>query len=151
MPQFLLIAPSFTNILVSLAPRLTGGNADPFTPLQNVYAFCNLHDVSWGTKGSDKVEALPSATSKKDGKEGATVEVQEKVQEDIDINFKATVLRAVEAFDEQEEVEEPTMDDRNKTFRTRFICVWLLMNAVLGALRLSSARNLLKLTLSRVP
>ncbi|ORY64638.1 chitin synthase-domain-containing protein [Leucosporidium creatinivorum] len=111
MPQFLLIAPSFTNIL-------------------NVYAFCNLHDVSWGTKGSDKVE-LPSATSKKDGKEGV-VEVQEKVQEDIDLNFKATVLRAVEAFDETEEVEEPTMDDRNKTFRTRFICVWLLMNAILA-------------------
>lgn len=22
------------------------------------------------------------------------------------------------------------MDDRNKTFRTRFICVWLLMNAI---------------------
>lgn len=39
-------------------------------------AFCNLHDVSWGTKGSDKVDALPSATSKKD-----VVEVQEKVQE----------------------------------------------------------------------
>lgn len=49
------------------------------------------------------------------------------------MNFKATVLRAVEAFDETEEVEEPTMDDRNKTFRTRFICVWLLMNAILGA------------------
>ena len=31
-PQYMLIAPSFTNVL-------------------NVYAFCNLHDVSWGTKG----------------------------------------------------------------------------------------------------
>ncbi|GAA5862671.1 hypothetical protein JCM8547_003508 [Rhodosporidiobolus lusitaniae] len=112
MPQYLLIAPSFTNIL-------------------NVYAFCNLHDVSWGTKGSDKVEALPSAKSKKDG-DTKVVETQEKVQEDIDISFKATVLRAVEPFVPEEEVVVPTMDDRNKTFRTRFICVWLLLNAVLA-------------------
>ncbi|GAA5897829.1 hypothetical protein JCM8208_003169 [Rhodotorula glutinis] len=112
MPQFLLIAPSFTNIL-------------------NIYAFCNLHDVSWGTKGSDKVEALPAAKSKADGEE-KVVETHERVQEDIDYSFKATVLRAVETFVEEEEITTPTGDDRNKTFRTRFICVWLLMNAVLA-------------------
>lgn len=43
------------------------------------------HDTmlcSWGTKGSDKVEALPSATSKKDTKGGElTVEEHEKIQE----------------------------------------------------------------------
>lgn len=42
------------------------------------------------------------------------------------------MLRAVEAFEEEEEVVTPTGDDRNKTFRTRFICVWLLMNAILA-------------------
>ncbi|GAA5981736.1 hypothetical protein JCM11641_004230 [Rhodosporidiobolus odoratus] len=112
MPQYLLIAPSFTNIL-------------------NVYAFCNLHDVSWGTKGSDKVEALPSAKSKSDGEE-KVVETHEKMQEDIDYTFKATVLRAVEPFEEEEEINTPTSEDTNKTFRTRFICLWLLMNAILA-------------------
>lgn len=38
-------------------------------------------DDSWGTKGSDKIEPLPSATSKKDGKSAAVVEVQAVVQE----------------------------------------------------------------------
>lgn len=42
------------------------------------------------------------------------------------------MLRAVETFVEEEEITTPTGDDRNKTFRTRFICVWLLMNAVLA-------------------
>ena len=44
MPQYLCLASSFTNVL-------------------NVYAFCNLRDVSWGTKESDHVDVpTPSAT-----------------------------------------------------------------------------------------
>lgn len=90
--QYLLIAPSFTNIL-------------------NVYAFCNLHDVSWGTKGSDKDEALPSVSSKKGKDEGAAVvEDMHKVQEDIDSAFKETVNRAVAKIEVKEEIEKPTMD-----------------------------------------
>jgi chitin synthase len=90
--QYLLLAPSFTNIL-------------------NVYAFCNLHDVSWGTKGSDKADALPSVSSKKaKDEETAVVDDMHKVQEDIDSAFKETVNRAVAKFDKKEEVEKPTMD-----------------------------------------
>ncbi|EEB99326.1 hypothetical protein MPER_01014, partial [Moniliophthora perniciosa FA553] len=64
--QYLLLAPSFTNVL-------------------NVYAFCNLHDVSWGTKGSDKAEALPSLTSSKPkGSDAPVVEDTTKPQEDVD-------------------------------------------------------------------
>lgn len=89
--QYLLMAPSFTNIL-------------------NVYAFCNLHDVSWGTKGSDKEEALPSVSSKKGKDEAAVVDDVHKVQEDIDSAFKETVNRAVAKMEKKDEVEKPTMD-----------------------------------------
>lgn len=41
-------------------------------------------------------------------------------------------MRAVAHFEEVEEVELPSMDDQNKTFRTRFIVIWLLMNSLLG-------------------
>lgn len=41
-------------------------------------------------------------------------------------------MRAIAPFDETEEDEQPNMDDLNKTFRTRFITIWLLMNSVLG-------------------
>src|SRR6266516_5918304 len=59
-PQYLLVMSFYVNIL-------------------NVYAFCNWHDVSWGTKGSDKADSLPSMqTTKKSDKEGdASVEVLE--------------------------------------------------------------------------
>ena len=70
--QYLLLMPSFTNIL-------------------NVYAFSNWHDVSWGTKGSDKAEALPSAKTEKtsDGKHTVIEEV-DLAQADIDSQFEAT-------------------------------------------------------------
>lgn len=69
------------------------------------------HDVSWGTKGSDKEEALPSVSSKKPGGEGpAVVEDMEKVQEDIDAAFKETVTRAVAPLVKKETVEKPNMD-----------------------------------------
>ncbi len=90
--QYLLVAPSFTNIL-------------------NVYAFCNLHDVSWGTKGSDKDDALPSVSSKK-GKDqdAAVVDDMHKAQEDIDSAFKETVNRAVAKVEVKEEIEKPNID-----------------------------------------
>jgi cellulose synthase/poly-beta-1,6-N-acetylglucosamine synthase-like glycosyltransferase len=37
--QYLLLFPTYTNVI-------------------NVYAFCNTHDVSWGTKGDDKPKKL---------------------------------------------------------------------------------------------
>ncbi|KZV76117.1 glycosyltransferase family 2 protein [Peniophora sp. CONT] len=112
--QYLALAPSFTNVL-------------------NVYAFCNLHDVSWGTKGSDKADVLPTVSSKK-GKEGdqAVVEETARVQEDLDAVFKETVTRAVTKVKVVEEIEKPTLDDQNKTFRTRLVAFWMLSNAGLA-------------------
>jgi chitin synthase len=111
--QYLCLAPSFTNVL-------------------NVYAFCNLHDVSWGTKGSDKAEALPSVSSSKGKNEAAVVQDTERVQEDLDAVFKETVTRAVTKLDVKEVPEKPSPDDQNKTFRTRLVVFWMLTNAALA-------------------
>jgi len=109
---YLLLAPSFTNVL-------------------NVYAFCNLHDVSWGTKGSDKAEALPSVSSKKNDAEAVVEDIANK-QEDVDAAFKETVTRAITKVEVKEVPEKPTMDDENKTFRTRLVAAWMLSNATLA-------------------
>ena len=128
-PQYLLLAPSFTNVL-------------------NVYAFCNMHDVrpmskdevladvrfqvSWGTKGSDKARALPSVSSKKTGADAAIIEDTTKIQEDVDAAFKETVTRALTKVTSKEAAEKPTLDDQNKTFRTRLVAFWMLTNAALA-------------------
>jgi chitin synthase len=113
--QYLCLAPSFVNVL-------------------NVYAFCNLHDVSWGTKGSDKVEALPSIKSKSThlGDAERAVEDTTKVQEDVDACFEETVTRALKKIEANAGNEKPTLDDENRTFRTRLITMWMLTNGLLA-------------------
>jgi len=113
--QYLFITISFTNVL-------------------SVYSFCNLHDVSWGTKGSDKAENLASVQTKKEkggSTDDAVVEVEEATQQAVDERFKQTVLRAVAPFSEPEAEEKPTIDDANRTFRTRLVVIWLVLNASL--------------------
>ncbi|KAL7422785.1 Chitin synthase, class 7 [Cryptotrichosporon argae] len=113
-PQYMLLAGSFTNVLM-------------------VYAFCNLQDVSWGTKGSDKVEALPAVSSSK-GKEGGGGEVEDvrRDMQELDASFQETVTRAVAPMKADTAKETPSQDDQNKTFRTRLVGFWILTNAALA-------------------
>ena len=112
-PQYLLVMSSYVNIL-------------------NVYAFSNWHDVSWGTKGSDKADALPSAQTTKggDGK-AAVIEEPDKPQIEIDTQFEVTVKRALTPYKPARESERKTLEDSYKSFRTRLVVAWIFSNALL--------------------
>ena len=111
--QYLLLASSYINILM-------------------VYAFSNWHDVSWGTKGSDKADALPSAqTTKSDGKT-AVIEEIDRPQEDIDSQFEATVKRALRPFVPEVEDEKKSLEDSYKSFRTKLLISWIFSNIILA-------------------
>jgi chitin synthase len=114
-PQYLVLMSSYQNIL-------------------NVYAFSNWHDVSWGTKGSDKADALPSAqtTKGKDGSKTAVVEEPDKPQADIDLQFEQTVKRALAPYVPPKEKNEKTLEDSYKSFRTRLVIIWIMSNALLA-------------------
>lgn len=112
-PQYLLIMSSYVNVLM-------------------IYAFSNWHDVSWGTKGADKADALPSAqTTKSDGK-AAVIEEPDKPQADIDSQFEVTVKRALAAYKEPKKNEEKSLEDSYKSFRTRLVTAWIFSNALLS-------------------
>lgn len=108
--QYLLMATSYINIL-------------------NVYAFCNWHDVSWGTKGADKADALPSAqtTKKSDSEGGASVEVleYELPQNYIDDKFEKVVKKALAPYKEAAKNEKRSLDDAYRNFRTKLIIAWI--------------------------
>ncbi|KOS14038.1 chitin synthase [Malassezia pachydermatis] len=113
--QYTLMAPSFVNVI-------------------NVYAFCNLHDVSWGTKGADKADALPSVGPAQSCEQADTFEEAALSQEELDTRFQDVVSRAMSPYHVEHEKSTPTMDDGNRTFRTRLVALWLLTNAFLVAL-----------------
>ncbi|KAK7208485.1 chitin synthase G [Myxozyma melibiosi] len=110
--QYTFFMPSFTNIL-------------------NVYAFCNWHDVSWGTKGSDSADVLPSVHTKKteDG-EAVIVEEPDLPQEDIDALFHETVTRALTKYVPPANDNKSSLDDAYRNFRTNLVIAWILSNMI---------------------
>jgi chitin synthase len=112
-PQYLILASTYINILM-------------------VYAFNNWHDVSWGTKGSDASESLPSAHVTRDENTNiAVVEEIEKDQNDIDMQFQNTVYRALAPVETEVTVEVKDAEDSYKSFRTRLVVTWILSNMLL--------------------
>lgn len=112
-PYYMLLMSTYINILM-------------------VYAFNNWHDVSWGTKGSDSNEALPSANITKGEKDEVVVEEIDKPQEDIDSQFEATVRRALAPFNDEEKPEPKDLEDSYKSFRTMLVVLWLFSNCLLA-------------------
>ncbi|TEY35141.1 hypothetical protein BOTCAL_0605g00040 [Botryotinia calthae] len=112
-PQYIILASTYINILM-------------------VYAFNNWHDVSWGTKGSDESEKLPSANVIKDSKSGVEMVEEEEMQQiDIDQKFQETVLRTLAPVEVEVTVETKEVDDTYKSFRTRLVVCWILSNMLL--------------------
>jgi len=118
--QYMLLSPTYTNVL-------------------NVYAFCNTHDISWGTKGDDKPDALPSVSTK-DG-QGKT-----DLPDEGDLN--AQYERELNVFGRKpvKEVKPPTPSqleekqmDYYRGVRTVVVLLWMIMNFALCAVVLSTA------------
>ncbi|KAF9577156.1 Chitin synthase, class 2, partial [Lunasporangiospora selenospora] len=111
---YLLLMPAYINILM-------------------VYAFCNTHDVSWGTKGDNKAEGLGGATKiTKDGQEVLQLE-KPTSRDDIDaiyqLNMQELAVRP-DAIKEKRDAKTKK-EDYYKLFRTRLVLTWMFTNALL--------------------
>ncbi|KAH8712085.1 chitin synthase-domain-containing protein [Phaeosphaeriaceae sp. PMI808] len=124
--QYLLMTPTYINIL-------------------NVYAFCNTHDITWGTKGDDKPEKLPSVTTKADGKADIHAPT-----DDADLNTQyETELRVFSSkWKEEKKVASPSevQEDYYRGFRSGVVLFWMFCNLGLTALVLQAGG--LELTVS---
>lgn len=118
--QYMLLTPTFTNIL-------------------NVYAFCNTHDISWGTKGDDKPDALPSVSTKDGtGKTDLPDEGDLNAQYERELAVFSRKFVAQKKAPTLTQLEEKQMD-YYRGVRTVVVLVWMIMNFALCAVVLSTA------------
>jgi chitin synthase len=108
--QYLLLTPSYINVL-------------------NVFALCNTHDLSWGTKGSDGAPSGGSAESGKDDKVKLVVP-----NPDIQYDKELALLSETP----EEEVETLKPDDIKKSYyasvRSGIVMAWIFSNLALCTL-----------------
>lgn len=117
--QYLLLTPTYINIL-------------------NVYAFCNTHDITWGTKGDDKAEKLPTATLKPGGKVDVNIPTDDS---DLNAQYEAELRKfSIKAPEEKREfTAQEKQEDYYKGFRSGVVLFWLVSNFTLVAVVLSTA------------
>ncbi|KAH8602247.1 chitin synthase 2 [Bisporella sp. PMI_857] len=116
--QYLILTPTYINIL-------------------NVYAFCNTHDITWGTKGDDKAEKLPSATLKPGGKVDVNIPTDDG---DLNAQYEAEMRKIVSKapVEKREFSASEKQEDYYKGFRSGVVIFWLICNFGLAATVLST-------------
>ena len=116
--QYLLLTPTYINIL-------------------NVYAFCNTHDITWGTKGDDKPEKLPSANLKPGGKVDVDIPTDDG---DLNAQFEAEMQKFATKAKAEVRVVSPSekQEDYYKGFRSSVVLVWMFCNFGLAAVVLNT-------------
>ncbi|KAL1962615.1 hypothetical protein VTN77DRAFT_9329 [Rasamsonia byssochlamydoides] len=97
-----------------------------------VYAFCNTHDVTWGTKG-DNVHHMDLGAAR--GLGGSTVEVEMPSEQlDIDSGYDEALrnLRDRLEVPKQPVSESQQQEDYYRAVRTYMVSIWMVANAILA-------------------
>ncbi|ELR04431.1 hypothetical protein GMDG_01507 [Pseudogymnoascus destructans 20631-21] len=98
-----------------------------------IYAFCNTHDISWGTKGDNTVRTdLGTAVSKH---KGSTVELDMPSEQlDIDSGYDEALRNLRDRIEVPElgPSEETAQEDYYRAVRTYMVVSWMVANAILA-------------------
>ncbi|KAB8349785.1 hypothetical protein FH972_023799 [Carpinus fangiana] len=97
-----------------------------------VYAFCNTHDISWGTKGDNAIHTDLGAAV---GGKGSTVELEMPSEQlDIDSGYDEALrnLRDRLEVPSAPVSESQVQEDYYRAVRTYVVVVWMTCNAILA-------------------
>lgn len=114
--QYLLLSPSYVNVL-------------------NIYAFCNIDDVSWGTKGDTGAQDLGTAKAKEDGTFSVSIPVS---TEEINKLYLKELDKIKTPEPEEKEKKPVSNEDYYKYVRSMTVLVWMLTNFVIIAVVLET-------------
>lgn len=113
--QYFLFLPFYINILT-------------------IYAFCNIHDISWGTKGDNDKSAnnIAFETNIQETTEGVRVFVaEEEVDNEYDGFLKDLKKIAINPEQKQQRDITTKKEDYYKLFRTNLVLLWMFSNSTL--------------------
>lgn len=109
-----------------------------YTCTLQIYAFCNTHDVTWGTKGDNRINMdLGAAVVMKDSKGKDIVEVEMPSEQiDIDTGYDNALYSLRERAPQESKPVDPQtkQQDYFREVRSRVVLVWMLCNLLLAML-----------------
>lgn len=114
--QYLLLSPAYVNVL-------------------NIYAFCNIDDISWGTKGDTGAKDLGAVQRLEDGNFKTDLPV---LQEEINQSYLDQLNKIKSPIDNSGSGYEPTNEDYYAFIRSMTVLIWMFTNGVVVALVLET-------------
>ncbi|CAI5758352.1 unnamed protein product [Candida verbasci] len=122
--QYVALSPTYINVL-------------------NIYAFCNIHDVSWGTKGVEMAKNLGSAKSFGKNKDSIIMVSIPNSNEEMDEKYKEQLellkTKSIEETVSNSNIKKSKDDSYYAFVRTLTVLVWMLTNAILIVIVLNVA------------
>lgn len=110
--QYILLSPSYINVL-------------------NIYAFCNIDDISWGTKGDVGATDLGVAKVRDDGTFDVSIPI---LKEEINQSYLNQLEKIKKPLEESSGGHETSNEDYYAFIRSMTVLIWMVSNFIIVAL-----------------
>ena len=115
-----------------------------FTTIFAIYSFCNIHDISWGTRGAEEEEQETEAVRRQMGDDQGLNFLDVKQREEqikankrqYDVEYQRKMRLAKSDREDKMDVESEF-----KSFRSALLLAWILTNALFSFLVMSHGIN----------
>lgn len=114
--QYLLLSPAYVNVL-------------------NIYAFCNIDDISWGTKGDTGAKDLGVAKVREDGTFDLNIPVS---KEQVNQSYLDQLEKIKNPEDTDSGKQETSNEDYYAFVRSMTVLIWMFSNGLLVAVVLET-------------
>lgn len=114
--QYLLLSPAYVNVL-------------------NIYAFCNIDDISWGTKGDTGAKDLGGVKRLEDGNFKTDLPV---LQEEINQSYLDQLNKIKLPIADDGSGYQPSHEDYFAFIRSMTVLIWMFTNGIVVALVLET-------------
>ncbi|KAG2733275.1 hypothetical protein G9P44_004265 [Scheffersomyces stipitis] len=114
--QYILLSPSYVNVL-------------------NIYAFCNIDDISWGTKGDTGGASLGEAKLREDGTFDVSIPI---LKEEINQSYLNQLEKIKNPWVENDSKQATSNEDYYAFIRSMTVLIWMITNFIIVAIVLET-------------